>query len=410
MRIITRYLLSEILGFFFVIILAFSVVLVSIRMLRFTDLIFNKGVEAFQIAKVFISVLPPFLEIALPLSALLAVLLAVSRLSSDSELIVLRGSGIKFITLTIPVAIFASIVFIFHSFTSLYLKPSGVTLLQQTLFEIARSRTTAGIDPGVFSELGALTLYASEIDYNTGVLSKVLLEDKRGETSKIINAQTGRIVSDSKTRTLSFLLEDGSIHEIIEGAYLLTDFEQNQIITDTEELYSGQEATRGQQSTEMPLREIRANLNELSTRIINQDITSDSRSPSELELRTNWRLISLDELNKRFNRLSVELTKRFMSPLPAIFFPFLGLVLGVFSPRHNRSWGLSLSIGLGLLCFALYFGFVTIGTAFAESGKMLPWVVFLVPSILGILAAVYCIKLLNSERVNSIVDLILERK
>lgn len=410
MKIITRYLLTEILGFFFVIILAFSLVLVSIRMLKFTDLIFNKGVEAFQIAKVFISVLPPFLEIALPLSALVAVLLALSRLSSDSELIVLRGSGVRFITLTVPVTIFAGFVFVFHCFTSLYLKPTGVTLLQQTLFEIARSRTTAGIDPGVFSELGALTLYASEIDYNTGMLSKVLLEDKRGETPKIINAQTGRIVSDPKTRTLSFLLEDGSIHEIIDGAYLLTDFEHNQIITDTEELYSGQEAARGQQTTEMSLKEIRDNLNELNTRKVSQDITIESRSPSMLELKTNWRLVSLEEINKRLNKLSVELTRRFMSPLPSIFFPFLGLVLGVFSPRHNRSWGLSLSIGLGLLCFAIYFGCVTIGTAFAESGRLAPWIVFSLPSLLGIIVSIYAISLLNSERVNSIVDLVLERK
>lgn len=410
MKIITRYLLSEILGFFFVILLAFSVVLVSVRMLRFTDLIFNKGVEALQIVKVFISVLPPFLEIALPLSALLAVLLAVSRLSSDSELIVLRGSGIKFITLTVPVAIFASLIFVLHSFTSLYLKPAGVSLLQQTLFEIARSRTTAGIDPGVFSELGALTLYASEIDYSTGQLSKVILEDKRAETPKIINAQRGRIVSDSRTRTLSFLLEDGSIHEIVEGAYLLTDFEQNQIITDTEELYSGQEATRGQQTTEMPIKELKGNLNELNSRIETQDITSDIRPPSALEQKTNWRLTSLDELNKRYNRLRVELNKRFLSPLPAIFFPFLGLVLGVFSPRHNRSWGLSLSIGLGLICFAIYFGAITIGTAFAESGKLIPWSVFVVPSIIGAVITYYFVSLLNSEKVSSIVDLILEKR
>jgi Lipopolysaccharide export system permease LptF/LptG len=89
-RRLTRYIFGECLHFFALCLTAFTGILFTIRILKFSSLIINKGVDPHQIGRVFFAVIPTFLEFALPLAALLAVMLAFARLSGDSEVVVLR--------------------------------------------------------------------------------------------------------------------------------------------------------------------------------------------------------------------------------------------------------------------------------------------------------------------------------
>ena len=98
--------MKEILLFSFISVFAFTGLLLTLRMLKFASLIVNKGVEVSQIATVFVSIIPTFLEIAIPLAALLGVMLAFARLSGDSEIIVMRASGISFTQFLGPVLLF----------------------------------------------------------------------------------------------------------------------------------------------------------------------------------------------------------------------------------------------------------------------------------------------------------------
>ena len=94
-RILSRYIFFESLHYFGISLFAFTALLLTLRMLKFASLIINKGVEFSQIASVFIAIIPTFLEIAIPLSVLLGVMLAFARLSGDSEIVVMRASGIS---------------------------------------------------------------------------------------------------------------------------------------------------------------------------------------------------------------------------------------------------------------------------------------------------------------------------
>lgn len=409
MNIISRYILREIISVFIVVAAAFCTVLVTVRMLKFTALIMNKGVEPSQLGMVLLSIFPPFLELALPLSGLLATLIAVSRLSSDSELIVLRSSGISLFKLIIPVAVFAGILTIASIYVSLSLRPWGNKLLQQTLYEIARTRSISGLDQGVFTKLGPLTIYADSVDYATGQLNKVILEDRRAaDAPKVIHAQDGRLLSDDGSRTIAFLLRDGSIHEFLEGAYVLTDFTENQLQIHADEVFNSDEARRGQQITEMSHSQLANGANELAAREASQDITSETRPPSEIEIRANWSLTSMNEIVKRKNRLLLELYRRYFAPLASLVLPFLGLALGISAPRGQKSWTITSSVGLGLLLFAVQFGAQSITSALAESGSLPPCISYLFPPVLTGVITAWFIHLVGTERCHAIVEYLIE--
>ena len=207
-------------------------------MIKFASLIINKGVAFNQIAMVFLSIVPTFLEIAIPLATLLGVMLAFARLSGDSELIVIRSSGISLTQLIRPVLLFGILSAVVCLYVSFELRPWGYRTLANSLFEIARSKSTAGLDQGIFNKLGLLTLYAENIDHSSGELGKAIIDDRRENNKRqLVTAKRGKIISDPEARTITFHLEDGFIHEIIDSKYVLTEYTTNNITMSSEEVY-----------------------------------------------------------------------------------------------------------------------------------------------------------------------------
>ena len=138
-KILSKYILKEILAYFVISLFIFTGILFTLRVLKLTSLIVNKGVLLSQVAVVFVSVIPAFLEIAVPLAALLGPMLTFARLSGDSEIIVVRASGISLFQLIRPILIFGLFASALALFVSHELKPWGFRNLSSTLFQIARS-------------------------------------------------------------------------------------------------------------------------------------------------------------------------------------------------------------------------------------------------------------------------------
>ena len=235
---IAWYVLRECAVYFSIALFTFTGVLLTVRMLRFASLVINRGVEFSQIGTVFLALIPTFLEIAIPLATLLGVMLAIARLSGDSEIIVLRAAGVSIYQLVIPVLLFGVLTAVATLGISLYARPYGFQLLQNTLFEIARTRSTASLSPGIFNNMGNLTIYADKIDSHSGMLQRVLIDDRRAaDTRKVIVAQRGKVISNLEEREIQLYLEDGEMHEnLANGHYGITHFDQNSVAMDTDEL------------------------------------------------------------------------------------------------------------------------------------------------------------------------------
>jgi len=241
MRILNKYIVREVLVFFLISLAAFTGLLLTVRMLRLTSLIINRGVEFTQIAKVFVSIVPTFLEIALPMATLLGVMLAFARLCGDSEMVVIRASGISFLKFLKPIGIFAIFVTLLSLLVSLVLRPWGFESLSKALFEVAKSRSTSGLNEGVFNKLGNITLYAERIDYSSGDLLRVLVDDKRDEkVRKVVIAKKGKIITDESSQSIYLLLGDGIAHEEVDGKYVRTGFSSNSISINADEILRGE--------------------------------------------------------------------------------------------------------------------------------------------------------------------------
>ena len=102
MKILDRYVLSELGGPFVFGLAAFTLLFVAGNLLNIARLVSEEHASVFAAAKYFVYTLPATLVLTFPMSMLLAVLLSMSRISGDSELVAIRAGGVSLYRVAAP--------------------------------------------------------------------------------------------------------------------------------------------------------------------------------------------------------------------------------------------------------------------------------------------------------------------
>src|SRR5215475_12356072 len=109
MKSIDRYILRQCLTMMVFITVALSAAVWLAQSLRLVDLIVNRGLSIELFLYLALLILPRFLDIVLPIGAFIAVLFVFNRLTSESELVVMRSAGVSHTALAKPVLMLAGI-------------------------------------------------------------------------------------------------------------------------------------------------------------------------------------------------------------------------------------------------------------------------------------------------------------
>jgi lipopolysaccharide export system permease protein len=354
---INRYIFREILVPFGLGLATFTLILLVARILKLVEMVVNRGVPALQVLKLFSYILPAFLEVTVPMALLLGVLVAFGRLSSDSEIIALKTSGISLYQLLRPVASFAILVYVIALGLSFYARPWGNSLLHSSLYEIAKSRASAGIKEKVFNdEFAGLVLYVDHIEPPGNTLRGILISDARDSTQRnTIFASVGFLVPNERLHVLTLRLLDGSIHAFYpnDRSYHRTDFGVYDITLD------------------------------LNTALAN--LRPREKDPSELtsaELRRSIKAKSLAG-QPAFAEM-VEWHRRFSIPFACLAFAIIGIPLGIQPTRAVRSRGFMLSLAL----IFVYYLLLTLGESLGERAVLPAGLAMWLPNILLTLLAI----------------------
>ncbi len=153
MKIHQKYIFSEILAPYFIGLFAFTLVVLLHRFSLLADLVVARGVPASLVGTLLLSLFPGFLQITLPASLLLSVLLALGRLRADGEITALQASGMGMRSAVPPVLLLCLATFL----SSLFIAWGGLAWGQRTfkaaLAAIVSSRAGSGASEHVFQEV-----------------------------------------------------------------------------------------------------------------------------------------------------------------------------------------------------------------------------------------------------------------
>jgi LPS export ABC transporter permease LptG/LPS export ABC transporter permease LptF len=340
-RILTRYILGEILTLTLIGWALFTFILFMPNLPHILEVVVRNSSTWTDVAEVFLFTLPNLFKFTIPMAVLWGLLLGLSRLAADSEIIAMRACGLGigyFVRVSSILAVSATLLGLANS---LYLAPRAnraIIDMEQTL---ATSQASYEIQRGVFYEdFKNFVLYVQDVRSGTGAANwrQVFMADVTDPANpRITTAASATVVSDN-TQELLMRLRDGLRDETVADQR-----GQSNISTFT--------------STDMPL-------------ILGQQ--------SDVHL---WRLdtqlyaMPMEALRARIRETSgtpdqkgllIELNNRFAFPVACLVLMLVGVPLGVTSRRGGKSSGFVFTI---LLVFVYYFLSAT-GTALGHQSRL----------------------------------------
>lgn len=333
------YIATEILAPFFASFLIINAILFLGRLVPLLSVILDFGVGAGDFSRLCAYMLPKLMLFSLPMASMTAVIVAITRMVNDNEIMALKATGIGLLRLLPPVIIIALATSLLTWFSAVTLIPQG-TLAMKTLFlQIAKEKIDKGIQPGQFSEgLANVVLYIEAMDQQTRQWQGVYVSDLRhGDKPFTIIAKTGSLTAQPENMLITLTLADGTLHRANENITQTIRFDRYQInlpIKAPTEL-------AGTSITEVG----KNGLNQ--TQLREQAASHGPESP-----------IGLAMLIEYHTRLAL--------PVGGFILTILGLPLAMLARPGRRPLGLP----LGLLLFVLYYILFTAGRASAESGHL----------------------------------------
>jgi lipopolysaccharide export system permease protein len=163
--------------------------------LRFVDLILNRGLPAHTFFYLAILVLPMVMSVLLPVALFIAVVFAYTKMTMDSEIVVLQACGMSHGDLARPALSVMAIVIGLCYLLNLYLMPLAYREFKDLQFSIRHNYSSVLLQEGAFNTVAdGVTVYVRE-RHNDGELLGILIHDERiPEKTVSMMAERGALV------------------------------------------------------------------------------------------------------------------------------------------------------------------------------------------------------------------------
>lgn len=360
MKILDRFIGSELIAPFFFGVAAFtSIFFAGQYLLKLTSQVLS-GTPVLTAILLLVLYIPSIVVFTLPMSALLAVLIAFSRLSSDSEVVALYAGGVSIYRTIVPVVTLGILVTGLTFWLNEVIVPNANKLSQEIQAHILKEEVSTGKPFVVIDKASNSTIYVrGGFSAKTKIMRDVTITRyNENEPSVLFQAREARWEGQNKWGSNDWGLYDGKMYALRPGG-------------------SGVSATfEGLKS-----QQIKLNQNP-------RDIVLHQRKPEDMTFRELKRQVGVlsgggirpEELRE----LEVEMYNKLAIPIAALVFALIGAPLAI---RPARA-GASVGIGLSILIIFGYWLTWHITSAFAIQGGIPPIVGAFVADILGLILGV----------------------
>lgn len=341
MRILTRYILREVIAHALIGAIIFTFVLFTRDLGHILELVVRASAPLPSVAELFSFTVPLALTYTIPMSVLVGILIGLSRLAADSEITAMRASGMGTWSFLRSLSSFVLVGWLLALANGLYIAPRSQAALGKLEDKLKGSQVSFEIQPRVFYEgFPKYVLYVQDVKSAQGaaVWKDVFMADlTEASNPKITLAKQGVVISEGPDR-LHVHLVDGSEHE-----------------TDPKDSDHYQISTF--QQTDIPI-----------------ELPSSENKPEDslpAGVLSTWdlpgRASRSDPVAARW--YMIEFHRRFALPTACLVLALVGIPLGLSSKKSGKSGGFVLTI---LLVFA-YYVVSLVGVSLARQGRVPPW-------------------------------------
>jgi lipopolysaccharide export system permease protein len=418
--ILPRYILRAHVGPFVFSVVTLMFIFLLQFVMKFIDQLVGKGLTAWVICELIILNLAWMLVLAVPMSVLVATLMAFGDLSSRNEITAMKAGGVSIYRMLAPVLIAGIVIGAVMVWFNNHVLPESNHRLKALTTDIRRKKPTIALVNGVFSQdIPGYSLLVRKASITGNDLEGVTIYDFSNPTTNVvITAERGTISFSPDYRKILMFLEKGEIHELdlqqmmnyrkirftthriamnVEGF----DFERSQtsafsrgdremgaremlaVVDSLERMRQGLQdelaanldkeiacATTGRWSGPSPYGNPQSGL-------AIQNATVRARNVSANVTTTLFRV---DGLDRQIDQYWVEIHKKYSIPAACIVFVLVGLPLGVMARRGG--FGIAATLSLGF--FVLYWACLIGGEKLADRDILSPfWGMWVANIIIG---------------------------
>jgi len=193
---ISKYLIKAILPYFIFSWLLLSVILFVQQASRFSDIFFSVNIPASLVWQLTLALVPNVIAFTCPMAILVGVIIGLSKMQGDSELVAIRAAGVGNFQITIPILVLGILLSFFAFFINLKGVPFAAGIVRQVALQTAIYKLESPIEPGVFNtEVAGFTIYVKDGDIAEGTWKNIFIfnEDEKTHTVRLITSTNGRI-------------------------------------------------------------------------------------------------------------------------------------------------------------------------------------------------------------------------
>jgi len=207
---IGRYIFRTTFGAFLMVLVSLTGCIWITQALRDVDLMTSQGQTVLVFIGITSLIIPHLVLVIAPVALVVAAAHSLHKLTTDSEIIVMNGAGMKPWRLLQPFVAVTLIVSALLLINTAYVAPESMRMLRRWLTEVRTDLVSNIVQPGRFIAIEPGLAFNIRERRANGLLVGILMDDRRDATQRVtILAERGEIVKNSNGNFL--LLETGSI-------------------------------------------------------------------------------------------------------------------------------------------------------------------------------------------------------
>ena len=400
--------------------------------IRLLDLVLSKNLDPMVILEIFVLNIAWMLALSIPMSCLVASLMAFGRLASNNEIVAFKSSGLSPFQILTP-AFTASIIIcvlliLFNNYVLPHSNHRSVELQQS----IIQKKAPAFIDTKkVIKDFPGYRIWIDSIDYETNKLHNIkIYKIEQGEPPQYLYSKNASMRYSNDNTQLLLYLNNGENHvfDQKEDRYLKIKFKQEALSIPNVNSKFTRKERNNRSDRELPIEDMliivkqnQTAKNKLSTKYkksifqqmekIENQLTNSQTPKDSVQIanilklkKLNYRQIITTEtkhLNSiesytnqikqkdyRIHNYLVEIHKKISLPFACILFVIIGGCLGMGSQK-GKIWKEAL---VCCFLFIVYWICLLRGESFADKLIIKPWVAMWTPNVILLIVALFLLK------------------
>lgn len=211
-RILYKYVLKELLLTLMLGLAFLNSILTVNNLFSLSKKLLDFGVSAGDFLTLILLLQPQLLLFTIPIALLISILSTYGRMTMDSELIVLRSSGMSLWTISKPAFTAGMICFAVSLLISAYIGPSSTFALKQRTSEIISARLSTVIQEGVFNTTFKDIVFMPRSRTADNVYRGLFVYDGRSKEPTVVWAKEASIKPMAELGSINVILDSGMLY------------------------------------------------------------------------------------------------------------------------------------------------------------------------------------------------------